>query len=59
MPHGLGGWEAPGIFQFEPGNFLRLYQTAHSESALWADIVHKDIKGQGESPLMMGGAARE
>jgi hypothetical protein len=31
---GLGGWEAPGIFQFEPGNFLRLYQTAHSESTV-------------------------
>ena len=29
---GLRGWEAPGIFQFEPGNFLRLYQTAHSKS---------------------------
>jgi hypothetical protein len=28
-------------------------------AALWADIVHKEIKRQGVSPLMMGGAARE
>jgi hypothetical protein len=28
-------------------------------AALWANIVHKEIEGQGVSPLMMGSAARE
>ena len=31
IPHGRagGGWDAAGIFEFEPGNCPRLYQTAH------------------------------
>jgi hypothetical protein len=37
IPHGRGDWGAgkrPAFFEFEPGNFLRLYQTAHSESTV-------------------------
>ena len=28
---GLGAGERPAFVEFEPGDFLRLYQTAHSE----------------------------
>jgi hypothetical protein len=37
IPHGRGGLgdgERPAFVEFEPGNFLRLYQTAHSASTV-------------------------
>jgi hypothetical protein len=37
MPHGRGGVGArkrPALVKFEPNNFLRLYQTAHSAPAV-------------------------
>jgi hypothetical protein len=37
IPHGRGGLgdgERPAFVEFEPGNFLRLYQTADSASTV-------------------------
>ena len=49
IPHGrlgAGGWKAPCTVDFEPDSFLRLYQTAHSESIVdkW-DNLHSGRVG--------------
>jgi hypothetical protein len=50
IPHGRGGLgdgERPAFVEFEPGNFPRLYQTAHSESTVdkWNNFSTKLGRG--------------
>ena len=49
IPHGRGGLgdgERPAFVEFEPGNFLRLYQTAHSESTGISGITRQVRKAE-------------